>query len=218
MEVSCMNRVSVLWLLEIIVFSFLISAVFTSVILISRLPFKYQRATSAGKPYMDTHNADFAGEITSVASDESYVYCCFGKRHAVKVFDFSGRYVQTIAISDAHNKGGTLMVSEESGTVVFFSDAHCYTFENGNYVSFDPKGNQRGQLRYLCNTTDPAGNTYTIQQGCIVKQTASGITSRFYASPTLLRLMNPKTMHIAIPLLMACVLILHSMNTSGKKI
>ena len=210
-----MKRVSVLRLLAIILLTFVLSTTFTRVVVLRRLPWKYQRATSAGKPYMDTHNADFAGEITSVASDESYVYCCFGKRHVVKVFDFSGRYVQTIAISDAHNKGGALMVCEESGTVVIFSDAHCYSFENGNFVSFDPKGDPRGKLRSLFSTTDPAGNAYTIQQGSIVKQTASGITSSFYAPP--LRLMNPKTMNFASSLLETCALVLYSMSTNSKK-
>jgi hypothetical protein len=109
------------------------------------------------------------------------------------------------------------MVGEESGTVVIFSDEHCYSFENGNFVSFDPRGNPRGKLRSLFSTTDPAGNAYTIQQGSMVKQTASGITSSFYAPPTLLRLMNPKTIHFASPLLMTCALVLYYMSTNSKK-
>ncbi len=195
-------------ILEAAILLICIASIFMSVSILSCLPLGYRQRTAPGQPYVETQDAAVAGKITSIAADDSYLYCCWGKRHIVKVYDFDGRHVSTIAISDAHNKGGTLMIGKDGQMVVLFSDAHRYEFEDGNLVAFDARGNS-GQLRETRTTADSAGNTYFIQDSCVMRETSDGVDSMFVAPPACLRLLTADTLRIADSLLLIGLLIVH---------
>ncbi len=203
-----MKRGTPLACLEAAFLLIVIVSIFASVSVLSRLPFGYRQHTNAGQPYMEAEDTAIAGRITGIAADDSYLYCCWGRRHIVKVYDFDGRHVSTIAISDAHNKGGTLMVGSDGPMVVLFSDAHRYDFENGNLIAFDPKGNS-DHIRASRNAVDSAGNTYFIQDGCVLRETPGGARSLFVATPAFLRLMTADTIRIVDSLLLLGLLIVH---------
>ena len=179
----------------------------------TRLPLRYRSVTAAGVPFMEAHEGAFLGEVTTVAADDAYVYACFGKRHIVQVLEPDGSYVTTIAISDAHNRGGTLIASEQDGRVVLFSDAHRYTFEDARLVAFEQRSDWLPEQRV---TTDAAGSTYTVQHGSVVKQPSGGAASTFYATPLPLRLMNHRTMQLVGPLLIGAALLLYAACRKGE--
>ncbi len=206
---NCAAKCTPFTILETAILLICIASIFMSVSILSRLPFGYRQRTAPGQPYVETQDAAVAGKITSIATDDSYLYCCWGKRHIVKVYDFDGRHVSTIAISDAHNKGGTLMFGKDGRMVVLFSDAHRYDFQNGNLISFDAQGNKSGQLRETRTAADPAGNTYFIQDGCVILETPDGAQSLFAASPAFLRLMTADTLRIVDSLLLISLLIVN---------
>lgn len=126
----------------------------------SRLPWQYQKLASAGKPYIDTENTDFTGVVTDVATDGTYIYCGYGWRYIIKVLDEEGNYIETIAVSDAHDPRGNFRLTEQENAVVCWLTPHKYVFACGEMISADL--NQNGQPRWHGETTELHGSRYYI--------------------------------------------------------
>lgn len=172
----------------------------------SRLPWQYQKLTSAGKPYIDTENTDFTGVVTDVATDGTYIYCGYNWRYIIKVLDEEGNYIETIAISNANDTTGSLHLVEQENAVVCLMRSHKYVFARGELVSADL--NQEGLPRWHSETTNLHGNRYYIHQGAVMKQTPDGQAITFYATPWYFRLLNRDTDITTIgPLGMCCCIV-----------
>lgn len=172
----------------------------------SKLPWQYQKLTSVGKPYIDTENTDFTGVVTDVATDGTYIYCGYGWRYIIKVLDEEGNYIETIALSDAHDPRGNFRLTEQENAVVCWLTPHKYVFACGEMISADL--NQNGQPRWHGETTELHGSRYYIHQGAVMKQTPDGEVSTFYATPWYFRLLNRDTDITTIgPLGMCCCIV-----------
>jgi len=173
----------------------------------TRLPWQYQKLASAGKPYIDTENTDFTGVVTDVATDGTYIYCSYGWRSIIKVLDEEGNYIETIAISNAHDGDEYLTLAEQENAVVYWSASYKYVFARGELVSSD-LSQKEPRHGWHHNTTDSKGNRYYIQQGAVMKQTPDGQVSTFYATPWYCRLLNRDTTITTIgPLQMCCCIV-----------
>ena len=93
-----MNKKDVVHVAKIIVFLSIWLFGLVAVIVFERLPYGYEKRTGSNGIYIDHQNINFAGFLTSIASDGDYIYCCFGKRFFVKVYDTEGEYISTIAV------------------------------------------------------------------------------------------------------------------------
>ena len=82
-----MNKKDVVHVAKIIVFLSIWLFGLVAVIVFERLPYGYEKRTGSNGIYIDHQNINFAGFLTSIASDGDYIYCCFGKRFFVKVYD-----------------------------------------------------------------------------------------------------------------------------------
>ena len=154
------------------------------------LPIRYWNIKRVGKPIIETADRFIAGDITSIATDGTYIYCSFGKRHMAKVFDLNGQHVATIAFSDTGNRGGTLIVEKVDGRVMFFSVGNCYYFLNSEYIAFEQKPPSEWWKWQREDTVDPLGNRYFIRKGSVLKQAPDGTVSYFYQVPTFGRIVS----------------------------
>jgi len=150
------------------------------------LPVRYWQNKRVGKPIIETVDRFFIGDVTTIATDGTYIYCCFGSRHMAKVFDLNGQHVATIAISDTNSGGGKMILREMDGKVMFDADGDCYYFISGEFVSFEQKLPVRDRGKR--ETVDSLGNIYFIQKGSVLKQAPDGTVSYFYQVPAFARI------------------------------
>lgn len=71
------------------------------------------RSSQAREAVYRHGNTDFTGVVTDVATDGTYIYCGYGWRYIIKVLDEEGNYIETIAVSDAHDPRGNFRLTEQ---------------------------------------------------------------------------------------------------------
>ena len=132
----------------------------------------------------------------------------------VTVLDEEGNYIETIAVSDAHDPRGNFRLTEQENAVVCWLTPHKYVFACGEMISADL--NQNGQPRWHGETTELHGSRYYIYQGAVMKQTPDGQVITFYATPWYFRLLNYGTIITTLGPLGMCGCIVFTW-LSGRK-
>ena len=148
------------------------------------------------------------------STDGTYIYCGYGWRYIIKVLDEEGNYIETIAVSDAHDPRGNFRLTEQENAVVCWLTPHKYVFACGEMISADL--NQNGQPRWHGETTELHGSRYYIYQGAVMKQTPDGQVITFYATPWYFRLLNYGTIITTLGPLGMCGCIVFTW-LSGRK-